>query len=623
MKNISKTIVISLILPFLHHFSTEAQNFSYFPKEENSIRIMSYNIRNAKGMDDITEYTRIADEINRYSPDIVALQEIDSMTVRSGGNYILEDIAKECLMYYTYAPAIDFQGGKYGVGILSKEKPVKCHSIPLPGREERRVALIAEFEEYFVCCTHLSLTPQDRELSAVLIVEALKGINKPLFLAGDLNCEYDSEPQRRFREDFKVLNDPKKATFPANDPKTCIDYIYGYTSGGESYSVLRNIVSDNSLASDHRAVVADVRLKAGAEKIFRTDPYLQNPTNRGITISWFTNVPALSWIEYGEGDNIDKKFELFVDGQMICNNKHHKMRLTGLKPGTKYSYRVCSREITLYKAYNKEFGETAYSDVYSFSTPPEGESNFKALIFNDLHKKYNIMESFGELIKEMDYDLVLFNGDCIDDPYNEDEAVGFLSYMNNLVGAAEVPVFYIRGNHEIRNAYSIQLRELFDYVDDRTYNAFNWGDTRFVVLDCGEDKPDTTWVYYGMNDFEGLRRDQREFLIEELKCPDFLKATKKVLIHHIPIYGLRKDAYNPSLELWGDILTEAPFDICLNGHTHRFAYHPEGSIGNNFPVIIGGGNRIDTATLMILSKEGDSLRLSVLNTNGDEILRVE
>ena len=85
--------------------------------------------------------------------------------------------------------------------------------------------------------------------------------------------------------------------------------------------------------------------------------------------------------------------------------------------------------------------------------------------------------------------------------YNEEQAVRFLSYLNEKVGAENTPVFYLRGNHEIRNAYSIQLRELFDYVGDKTYGAFNWGDTRFIMLDCGEDKPDTTWVYYNLNNY--------------------------------------------------------------------------------------------------------------------------
>ena len=93
---------------------------------------------------------------------------------------------------------------------------------------------------------------------------------------------------------------------------------------------------------------------------------MQNPLSNGITVSWFTNVPVHSWVEYGTDRNLGERAETIVDGQVICNNKHHKVRLTGLKPGETYYYRVCSREITLYEAYKKEFGETAYSDIYSF-----------------------------------------------------------------------------------------------------------------------------------------------------------------------------------------------------------------------------------------------------------------
>lgn len=194
--------------------------------------------------------------------------------------------------------------------------------------------------------------------------------------------------------------------------------------------------------------------------------------------------------------------------------------------------------------------------------------------------------------------------------------------MNESVGAETTPVFYLRGNHEIRNAYSIGLRDLLDYVGDKTYGAFNWGDTRIVMLDCGEDKPDDHWVYYGLNDFTGLRKDQAGFLRNELSGSEFENANKKVLIHHIPIYGLREEAYNPSFEEWGNILEDAPFDIALNGHTHRFAYHPKNSAGNNFPVVIGGGNNPQGATIMILEKVGEKMTLQVLDTNGEEKLNL-
>lgn len=359
-----------------------------------------------------------------------------------------------------------------------------------------------------------------------------------------------------------------------------------------------------------------------ADSIFRTEPYLQNPVGGGITVMWQTWVPAYSWVEYSTDTTDLSSWQMartIVGGQVICNGTQNKIRIEGLEPGRTYYYRVYSREILLYQAYKKEFGETAVSPVHSFTLPAENGTNFTALVFNDLHKQSETLRALYSHVSDVPYDFVIFNGDCIDDPADHDEATAFLSELNTTVGAADVPVFYLRGNHEIRNAYSIGLRALFDYVGDRTYGAFNWGDTRIVMLDCGEDKPDSTWVYYGLNDFSGLREEQVGFLKEELSSKEFRDASRRVLIHHIPIYAMG-DAYNPCLELWGPLLDGAPFDICLNAHTHRHAYHPAGSAGNTFPVVVGGGYSMEGATVMILNKQGEEMTLKVLNTAGDTIL---
>jgi hypothetical protein len=370
---------------------------------------------------------------------------------------------------------------------------------------------------------------------------------------------------------------------------------------------------------DERLKVEKALEKVPVEAIFRTKPFLQNPTNNGITISWFTNVPVQSWVEYGVNGKLDQKQASYIDGQMVCNNEHHKIRLIRLEPGKTYSYRVCSREITLYEGYKKEFGETAYSDIYTFTISAPGETDFTALIFNDLHKNVITMGKFGELLKMtgIAYDFVVFNGDCIANPTDEQDAVAFLSCMNENAGAEKVPAFYIRGNHEIRDAYSIRLHELFDYVGGKAYGAFNWGDNRIVILDCGEDKPDTTRVYYGMNDFEGFRKDQVIFLKDELKSEAFKQASGRILIHHIPIYHERIK-YNPCLELWGDILAKAPFDISINAHVHRYAFYPKGVNGNNFPFVTGGGSRLDDGRMLILQRKGKEMTLRVLDTEGNE-----
>lgn len=612
---------------FIQAFAQSAPTINIPEKEENSVRIMTYNVRNTRNVHGIADYQQVADLIHRAAPDIVAMQELDSVTQRSEGADVLEALGRRTMMYQTFAPLFDYQGGKHGLGILSKERPLRHWTVFLPGKDQQRGLLIAEFEKYVICCTQLSLVAEERDASVPLIFDAIKDVKKPVFLAGDMNCNFESSSQNALQSKFTTLNDFKQATIPVinepNIPTTCIDFIYGY-SVDYKYSVLARQVI-NLWDFDHFPVFVDVRISSPVDQIFRTKPYLQKPIDNGITVSWLTNVPVHSWVEYGKDGKLDHKKQLYVDGQMLCNNKTHHFRLEDLEPGETYSYRVCSREITLYQAYKKEFGHTAYSDVYTFRLPSPNESDFTALVFNDVHKNFELMEKFAGLIKDkgLKYDFVFYNGDVIDDPKDQDQAVGFMKVLNEIAIAEEAPVFYMRGNHEIRNAYSIGLRSLFDYINGTTYGAFSWGDTRFVMLDCGEDKPDSTWVYYGLNDFNQLRDDQAAFLKKELAGKAFKQATKKVLIHHIPIYGNREDRYNPCLEKWGDVLANAPFDVAINGHTHRFTYHPKGSVGNNFPIVVGGGPKIEGAYMLVLQKRGKQLIFRALDVEGNEKLKLE
>ena len=208
----------------------------------------------------------------------------------------------------------------------------------------------------------------------------------------------------------------------------------------------------------------------------------------------------------------------------------------------------------------------------------------------------------------------------MDDPVDHEQATTFISELTEGVCGDRIPIFFMRGNHEIRNAYSIGLRDHFDYVGDKTYASFNWGDTRIVMLDCGEDKPDDHWVYYGLNDFTQLRNEQVDFLKKELSAKEFKKAKKRVLIHHIPLYGNYEK--NLCADLWTKLLEKAPFNVSLNAHTHKYAYHPKGELGNNYPVIIGGGYKMDSATVMILEKKNDELRIKVLNVRGEVLLDI-
>ena len=162
------------------------------PGNENgsslTVKILSYNIKNCQGMDGVVSYQRVADVIKRIDADVVALQELDSATVRSKGVVVLDELARLTGMHKTYGASIDYQGGKYGIGVLTKEEPLSWKRVPLPGREEPRSLLIVELKDFVIGCTHFSLTEEDRLSSAYIVGNSFKNYSKPVFMAGDLNA---------------------------------------------------------------------------------------------------------------------------------------------------------------------------------------------------------------------------------------------------------------------------------------------------------------------------------------------------------------------------------------------------------------------------------------------------
>ncbi len=224
-----------------------------------SVRMMSYNIRNGIGMDGKQDLQRIIQTIEGVTPEVIALQEIDSATERSGYTDVLQRLAESVNMHYTFAPAISFQGGKYGVGLLSTQLPLQYYSVALPGSEEKRVLLVAEFDKYVFCSTHFSLTENDQLTSVNILVDEARKWKKPFFVAGDLNALPQSQVLSTLGKHFKVFNDPSLCTFPATNPTQCIDYIMQYKDNYDEESLAHFWVENEPLASDHRPIGVDVQ----------------------------------------------------------------------------------------------------------------------------------------------------------------------------------------------------------------------------------------------------------------------------------------------------------------------------------------------------------------------------
>ena len=248
-----KCKIISLVAIYL--WGSGALAAGQWGGADSEMRIMSYNIRVGKGMEQAQSLVRTAAVISRERPDIVMLQEVDSATARTGGVDQAMELGRLTGMHAVFAQAIKLGSGKYGAAMLSAEKPLSVRKIPLPGREEARVLLIVEFRRFFAASTHFSLTEADRMESVKILLREADRLKKPFIVGGDFNALPGSAELEVLKSGFSLLSDGKTFTFPANFPDRCIDYIFISKRFAEKFKVINSTVIPEALASDHRPVL--------------------------------------------------------------------------------------------------------------------------------------------------------------------------------------------------------------------------------------------------------------------------------------------------------------------------------------------------------------------------------
>lgn len=226
--------------------------------ERHSLRVMSYNIRIGIGMDDTIKLERIAAVINRVKPDYVGLQEVDSMAERSDYVDQVGELSRLTGMYPIFAPAVERSKGLYGIAALVKEKPLSYINIALPGIEEPRTFLLMEYKDYLLCNTHFSLRKESRLESVEIIKNTLAGYDKPAVITGDFNMRPVSDECLEMGESWKLLSDSTLKTFPSDNPRVTLDYIWGYKD--YLYKVTNYEVVKEPMASDHQPIYIDVTL---------------------------------------------------------------------------------------------------------------------------------------------------------------------------------------------------------------------------------------------------------------------------------------------------------------------------------------------------------------------------
>ena len=248
----------------------EARSSSSFAYRRAKVRVMTYNIHVGVGMDKKMDLQRIADVINQEHPDLVGLQEVDRGVKRTQGVDEIAELARMTRMEYAFAHNLDYQGGQYGVAILSRYPILKTdHRMYLNKREaERRGMIRIEVNvggrSLSFATTHLDYQYEDgRIFEAGQLLDFLKGQKEALILVGDFNEEPNGDAYKMVSAHFRDAWVDTKAketglSYPADRPAKRIDYIF-YKSSTDVRA--KKAWTVNTLASDHVPVVADLELR--------------------------------------------------------------------------------------------------------------------------------------------------------------------------------------------------------------------------------------------------------------------------------------------------------------------------------------------------------------------------
>ncbi|OUL61375.1 FN3 domain-containing metallophosphoesterase family protein [Flavobacterium sp. AJR] len=384
------------------------------------------------------------------------------------------------------------------------------------------------------------------------------------------------------------------------------------TIAGISGTVIATGLPLSALASNTNIEVLD------AKHDFLTKPYLQAPTNDGITIMWLTNQLCLNWVEYGETKNLGTKAQQCAHGMMNINSRINTVTLTNLKPNTIYYYKVFSKQILDFQPYKITFGDIINSETYHFKTLDPKAKEVSWLVLNDIHDR---PESFGELIQlnqNKPYDFVFLNGDMFDYQTDENQIINHLLHPCS-VFSTEKPFMFVRGNHETRGKYSRNLLDYYYNYDKKEYYTFKMGPVFTIVLDTGEDKKDSHPVYGGTVNYDSYREEQAVWLEKQMKSKAFKNAPFRVVMMHIPHY--HSDEEHGTTEcrrLFGPLFEKYKIDLFVAGHTHEYGMF-EPNKDHSYHFVIGGGPEAGIRTLIRIEANPKVLNLQMLNDSRKEI----
>jgi len=241
------------------------------------VRVLVYNIHAGKDTKGVDNLARVAEIVRSTGADIALLQEVDRGTTRSGKVDQLEVLSRLTGFHAAFGKTLDYQGGDYGIAVLSRWPISRDSLIKLPvdppqersGVYEPRGALQAVIQVHGapleILNTHIDASREDfyrrQEMTTILrlATRSIVDVRRSTLVGGDLNAEPGSAVIEMVRgspvrDAWPECGQGPGLTYPASGPIKRIDYLllpvgWSCVSG----SVLETEVSD------HRPVIFTLR----------------------------------------------------------------------------------------------------------------------------------------------------------------------------------------------------------------------------------------------------------------------------------------------------------------------------------------------------------------------------
>lgn len=303
-------------------------------------------------------------------------------------------------------------------------------------------------------------------------------------------------------------------------------------------------------------VTADMTITANFNLKIIKGPYLQMATSTTITIMWETDDPEDSRVDFGTTtpDSVDS-----VDATLV---EIHEIRLENLTPDKKYYYTVTSNG--------------AQSAVYTFSTAPATERDFRFAAYGDIQRETPVHGTVVQGILGYDPEFIFHTGDMVNGGrYYSQWAPQFFNQAQELICSTSfMPAL---GNHEYYGSGQLWFKEFFSLPNNEEWYAYTYSNTRFVCLNTEVDYREGSAQY--------------NWLVSELQSTDFNNAAWHIAYFHRPPFtAANRHSDEDSVKKYlVPLFEQYDVNMVFSGHSHLYERYFNNSI---YYFVIGGGGML-------------------------------